>query len=117
VVHAGFAQKVSGSCVFCAISRPLLSIAAAGSPVVGADPSSTTSSCPDDVELLEGLDEDEVDKEDEVEGEEVAEEVAEEEEGDDIEAELEVVVVVDGGVEEDEELKLVVAVVDFGSDA
>ncbi len=41
--------------MFCAISRPLLSIAAAGSPVVGADPSSTTSSCEveEDVELIE----------------------------------------------------------------
>ena len=53
-MQAGFAQKVNGSCVFCATSRPLLSIAAAGSPVVGAEASSTTSSCDEeDVELDE----------------------------------------------------------------
>ena len=44
-MQPALAQKVKGRFVFCASSKPLLSIAAPGSFVVGAEDSSTVSVC------------------------------------------------------------------------
>ena len=110
-MQLGFAQKVRGSWVFWAISRPLLSIAAAGSPVVGAEPSSTISSCVDEDEELD----DEELEEGELDEEELEDETGEVDDWDVVGGVDELVT---GAVELEEDevvTDVVVVVVDFGS--